>query len=192
MEFQELVRKNRSYRRFDEAFPLTEDILRQLVDLARTVPCGRNAQVLRYRLVWEKEERERVFPCLGWAKGLPDWPGPAPGERPGGYLIVLCPKEAAGKRGFDLGIACQTILLGAVDRGLGGCMLTNIKRDELTAALGLDGDVWSVEVAVALGKPKETVKLVSLPESGDTNYYRDEAGVHYVPKRSLDDLILPR
>ena len=192
MEFRELVLKNRSYRRFDEAAALTQETLRQLVDLARTVPCGRNAQALRYRLVWEEEEREQVFSCLGWAKGLPDWPGPSRGERPGGYLIVLCPKEAAGKKGFDLGIACQTILLGAVERGLGGCMLTNIKREELMKALGLDKDVWSAEAVLALGKPKETVKLVPIPESGDTNYYRDDAGVHYVPKRSLDDLILPR
>lgn len=43
---------------------------------------------------------------------------------------------------------------------------------------------------VAIGKPDETIVLTDVKEDGDINYYRDENDVHYVPKRSLEDLII--
>lgn len=45
-------------------------------------------------------------------------------------------------------------------------------------------------LVVALGKPKETVKLETVGPDGDTKYWRDENGVHHVPKRLLEDVIV--
>lgn len=191
MELKELVAKNRSYRRFYEE-PISEETLKELVALARITPSAANAQALKYRLVYTKEENEKVFQTLRWAGALLDWDGPKEGERPSAYIVILCDQTLGKNKMTDDGIVAQTILLGAVEKGLGGCMLGNVKREELAEALGIDRERFAIDLVLALGKPKETVVLVDLPESGDTRYYRDDAKVHYVPKRSLEELILEK
>ena len=187
---KDLVLKNRSYRRFDESFTVTEDTLRELVELARLVPSTVNSQALKFRLITDRKECEKVFPSLGWAAALKDWPGPAEGERPSAYIMILCDLQLAQNKPIDDGITAQTMMLGAVEKGLGGCMLGNIRRDALAEALDIDQERYHIDLVLALGKPAETVKIVDVPESGSTIYYRDAQGVHYVPKRSLDDLIV--
>ena len=187
---KDLVLRNRSYRRFDASRPVPEADLRALVELARFTPSTVNSQALKFRLVHEKEEADKVFPCLVWAAALKDWPGPTEDERPTAYIIILCDQALGKNKATDDGIAAQTMMLGAVELGWGGCMLGNIRRDQLAAALGIDQARYSIDLVLALGRPKETVRLVDVPENGDTRYYRDGAGVHYVPKRRMEDLIL--
>lgn len=187
---KDLVLKNRSYRRFYESEPVSGETLRSLIDLARTVPSTGNSQALKFRLIHTPEENAKVFSCVGWAASLPDWDGPEEGERPSAYIVVVCDQELGQNKQTDDGIVAQTILLGAAEQGLGGCMLGNVRRTELAKALGLEEPRYKIDLVIALGKPKETVRLVDVPESGDIRYYRDENKVHYVPKRALDDLIL--
>ena len=104
--------------------------------------------------------------------------------------VILCDQELGKNKATDDGIAAQTMMLGAVEQGWGGCMLGNIRRDQLAAALGIDQARYSIDLVLALGRPRETVRLVDVPENGDTRYYRDGEGVHYVPKRRLEELIL--
>ena len=158
--------------------------------MARSTAASVNFQVLKYKLVNDPEENKKVFENLAFAGLLKDWKGPEEGERPSAYIIMLCDKAISQSKPVDVGIAAQTILLGATEKGLGGCMFGSIKREKLAEEFGIDLENYSVELVIALGKPKETVKLVDLPESGSTAYYRDENGVHYVPKRSLDEIIL--
>ena len=190
MTMQELVLLNRSYRRFDEQREVTKEELYSLISLCRTVPSTANSQALRFYPVWEKEKKEALFPHLGWAAALPEWGGPKKGERPGGYIVLLCDKSIAPQKPIDCGICGQTIQLGATEMGLGGCMLMNIKRSEIASALSIDTEKYAVEMVIALGKPAEKVVLVPLPEDGSVRYYRDEDGTHYVPKRALEDLIV--
>ena len=81
---KELIRKNRSYRRFYENEPLTRETLVELVELARCVPSAANRQPLKYLLSSTPERNRQIFPHLRWAGYLTDWEGPAPGERPAG------------------------------------------------------------------------------------------------------------
>ncbi len=186
---RDLVLKNRSYRRFYEAEPVAEETLRQLVDLARYVASGANRQPLKYRLVWTPGERARVFATLSWAGALPDWPGPAEGERPSAYIIVLGDTTISKSFGVDHGIAAQTILLGATELGLGGCMIASVERDDLRRQLEIPPHL-EVLLVLALGWPKEKVVLEELPPGGDHRYWRDADGVHHVPKRRLEDIIV--
>ncbi len=187
---KDLVLKNRSYRRFFEDERICELTLRELVDTARNTAASANFQVLKYKLVNQPEENKRVFENLAWAGLLKDWKGPEDGERPSAYIIVLCDKSISLSKPIDVGIAAQTILLAATEKGLGGCMFGSIRREKLAEDFEIDLEKYSIELVIALGKPKETVKLVDLPESGSTAYYRDENSVHYVPKRSLEDIII--
>lgn len=186
---KDLVRQSRSYRRFYEEAPIEMEALRELVNLARLSPSAGNKQPLRFMLSADAERNARIFPTLFWARALKDWPGPAEGERPSAYVIVLGDTETAQSFGYDAGIAAQTILLGAVEKGFGGCMLSSVKRDDLRQSLLIDGR-YEIVLVIALGKPKEQVILETVGPDGKTEYWRDAEQGHHVPKRTLQDLIV--
>ena len=186
---EELVHTCRSYRRFCEDHAIDEETLRELVDLARLAASGHNAQPLKYLLSWERERNSLIFPHLTWAGYLKDWPGPSEGERPSAYIIVLGDTEIRKSFTFDQGISAQNILLGSREKGLGGCILAAINRDKLRVALQVP-ERFEILFVLALGKPQEKVVLEVLEPDGDVRYWRDEEGVHHVPKRTLDEIII--
>ena len=186
---EDLVRKNRSYRRFHQDVAVDIETLRALVNLARLSASGSNLQPLKYILSCEPETNARIFPHTRWAGYLKDWPGPAEGERPSAYIVILGDTEIRKSFGCDHGIAAQSIMLGAAERGLGGCILGSIDRSGLRQVLDIP-EQYEILLILALGKPTETVVLEEVGPDGDIRYYRDAEGVHYVPKRSLDELIL--
>jgi len=188
---KDLVLSSRSYRRFDHGAAISMQTLEELVGLARICPSAANKQPLRFILSVSETDNAAIFNCLKWAAYLKDWTGPAPHERPSAYIIMLNSAKDWDFAKFDIGIMAQTMLLGAVEKGLGGCMIGAIDRDALRAHLGLPDDL-EISLVLALGKPAEDVRIVDLPEDGSIRYYRDETGVHYVPKRNLEDLILEK
>ncbi|MGC9358390.1 MAG: nitroreductase family protein [Anaerolineae bacterium] len=186
---KDLVTRSRSYRRFDEAVTITETTLRDLVDLARLSPSGANRQPLKYVLSAEPGRNARIFPCLGWAGYLKDWSGPEEGERPTAYIVIVGDTEIHDSFGVDHGIAAQSMMLGAAEKGLGGCIIASVDREQLREVLGLD-ERYKILLVLALGKPSEQVVVDPVGSDGDIRYWRDAQGVHHVPKRSLDELIL--
>ena len=187
--FRDLVLKNRSYRRFYQEFAVERETLRELVDLARLSASGSNLQPLKFILSCEPDRNARIFACLGWAAYLKDWPGPVEGERPSAYIVILGDKEIAQTFGVNPGIAAQSILLGATEKGLGGCMIGSIKKPELAQALDIPPR-FEILLVLAIGKPRETVVLEPVGTDGDIKYWRDANQVHHVPKRSLDEIII--
>jgi nitroreductase len=188
MTVRELVLKNRSYRRFHENVPISEAQLREWIDLARLTASGGNKQPLRYVLACDPKTNAAVFENVGWAAYLRDWKGPEEGERPTAYIIILGDTAITASFGCDHGIAAQTILLGAVEQGWGGCMIGSVRHEQLRAALGIPAQ-YEILLVLALGKPKETVVIESVTQ-GDIKYWRDGQGQHHVPKRALSEVIL--
>jgi len=186
---RDLVIENRTRRRFHQEVAIELETLRELVDLARLSASFGNRQPLKYILSCEPQKNAVIFRCLIWAGALKDWPGPPEGERPSAYIIILGDTEIAKSFFCDHGITAQTILLGATERGLGGCMHDGIQRDELSRALGIPPR-YEILLVVSLGKPKEKVVLETLEPGGDFNYWRDSDNVHHVPKRLLADIII--
>ena len=186
---KELVEKNRTYRRFIESEEIGEEQLRRWVDLARLTSSGRNMQPLKYVLSWEPRRNQLIFPHLKWAGYLADWDGPKPGERPSAYIVMLGDRQLTDQYWWDHGLACQSILLGAVEEGYGGCMFGSVERAKLRQAFELE-DRFEILLVIALGKPLEKVVLEPMKPNGDVRYYRDEQGIHHVPKRSLDEIII--
>jgi nitroreductase len=186
---EDLIRRNRSCRRFYQQEAIGSEALKKLVNLARLSASAANLQPLKYVLSCEPEKNAAIFPCLAWAGYLPDWHGPAEGERPAGYIILLHDRDVAKEVWCDHGIAAQSILLGARDLGLGGCMIGSIKKAHLRDLLGLP-ERYEIMLVIAVGKPKETVVLEETAPDGSIKYWRDEQGVHHVPKRRLEDIIL--
>ena len=185
---KDLVLKNRSYRRFYQNHEITIDELKELVNLARLSPSGRNLQPLKYFLSADDDTNEKIFSTLAWAGYLKDWDGPVEGEKPSGYIVILGDTKLTNNFMCDHGIASQSMLLGAVEKGLGGCIFASIKREKLRETLKIESKL-EVLLVLAIGKPKEKV-LVTEVSDNDIKYYRDEDQTHYVPKRDLHDLIV--
>ena len=184
---KQLIEKNRSYRRFYQDEKISMETLKELLELARCSASAANKQPLRYILINSKNENEKVFSTLGWAGYLSDWDGPEEGEKPAAYIVVL--SEHSGKYVMcDAGIASQSILLGATEKGLGGCMFGSVQRDSLRNLLDIP-EQYEILLVIALGKPKETVVLEDVIND-NIRYYRDEEQVHHVPKRILENIIV--
>jgi nitroreductase len=186
---RELIIQNRSCRRFEEGFAIQRHTLEELVDLARLSASAANLQPLKYILSCAPQRNGEVFPHLAWAAYLKDWPGPAPGERPSAYIIILGDAAISKNFGCDHGIAAQSILLGARERGLAGCMIGLIEREDLREALEIPAR-YEILLVLALGKPREQAVIDELGPGGDIRYWRDSAGVHHVPKRPLQELVV--
>lgn len=184
----ELIRKTRSFRRFYQDEEIGRDTLMALVDLARMGGSARNVQPLKYLLVHTPEQCASIFPHLGWAGYFTRWPGPGEGERPAAYIVCLLDTRVSMEAECDLGIATQNILLGATAAGFGGCRIASF-TPELKKVLSLD-DHLKILLVLALGKPKETVAIEEIGPTGDIRYWRDESGVHHVPKRSLHEIVI--
>lgn len=186
--FIDLVRRTRSFRRFKQEPAPSMAQLQSLIDIARLAPSASNKQPLKYVLVQAKETLPQVFSCLKWAGYLPQWPGPSPEEQPTAYIIFLSDPALSSNPGIDLGLAAQTIILGAQELGFGACLLGSVDRPRLRAILSLPNNL-EIQLVAALGTPGEKVELTGVGPDGNIRYWRDEEGVHYVPKRSRDDLI---
>lgn len=186
---KELIEKNRSYRRFLEDVALSRPELEELIDLARLSPSAANRQPLKYFISNTPDLNAKIFATLSWAGYLTDWSGPEAGERPAAYIVILGDKRIAAQVGCDHGIAAQSIMLGAVEKGWGGCMIASVRQEQLKALLELPGDL-EILLVLALGKPSEHVVIEPVNPTGDIRYWRDRDAVHHVPKRSRDDVIV--
>ncbi len=186
---RDLILRNRTRRRFHPEVAIRLESLRELVDLARLSPSAANLQPLRYILSCDPQKNALIFPLLGWAGYLKDWHGPEEGERPSAYIIILADTRISRAIDCDHGIAAQSILLGATEMGLGGCIIASIRKRELSRALDIP-HYYQILLILALGRPKERVVIEGVGPDGDVKYWRNGEGVHHVPKRRLDDIIV--
>lgn len=187
-DLQELMTKTRTCRRFFQDEPISAETLRLLINMARMAGSAQNLQPIKYMLVNDPAANTSIFPHLGWAGYLPDWPGPVDGERPAAYIICLLDTRISRKADCDLGIATQNILLAATAQGLGGCRIGSVSP-ALHKTLSIPEHL-KILLALALGRPKEIVTLEDVSQDGNIRYWRDSQQVHHVPKRPLDELII--
>jgi nitroreductase len=186
---KDLILRNRSYRRFYEEVPVPVEKLKEFINMARLSASARNAQSLKYIVSNDPSMNARIFPTLAWAGYLKDWSGPAEGERPSAYIIMLNDTSISTDYYCDDGIAAQSILLCATENGFGGCIIASVKREVLARELNIS-DTYRIIQVIALGKPKEKVVIEDVGKDGDIRYWRDERQVHHVPKRSLEEIVL--
>lgn len=188
MNLIDLIVKNRSYRRFDQSYIFSREQLIQLVNLARLSASARNQQSLKYYISNIDTINAQIFECLGWAGYLTNWDGPKEGERPSAYIVMLNDNNICKNHFCDEGIAAQSILLGAVEQNLGGCIIASVKKEPLRKILNLQDNLEILQV-IALGKPIENIMLEPIA-NGDYKYWRDTEGNHHVPKRDVDEIIV--
>lgn len=190
--FEKLVRQNRSYRGYDASRKVKREELLRMVNCARLSASSVNIQPLKYYLACDEETVGRIQPLTGWARNLPELKLPHEGMCPTAFIVICQDRDISDSLARfqkDVGIAAQTILLAAVEMGLGGCMIGNFEAGQIKSALQLP-DHLAPLLVVAIGKPVEKVVIKEIAPGESTPYYRDENDVHYVPKRRLEDIII--
>ena len=188
---KDLVLKARSYRNFESGYSISRETLESLVDVARFTSSGANKQPLKYYLSSDPETNKKVFSCTRWAGMLKDLKLPFEGNEPTAYIVICCDTDVVKNHSIydiDVGIVAEAMMLAACEEGISGCMLGAIVAGEVSAALDLAPNLLP-KLILALGKAAEDVVLTDIPESGNTAYYR-KGNTHYVPKRSLEELII--
>ncbi len=188
----ELLIKTRSHRTFDST-EIDIETLESLINSAHLGGSARNSQTLRYTLVSSQSLCHKIFPHTAWAGAIP-W-SPTLEEGPKAYILISTLKEnllSPITLGIDIGIACQNILLKATELGFGGCLIGAFNKLDVSKTLDLDMDTYNPQILVALGKPTDKV-ILTKGNTSNLKYHRDvEENVHYVPKLSLETLILKK
>jgi len=189
MMLNDLIKKCRSYRRFDESYKVPEGQLVEILDNVRLIGSSKNAQPLRYMIITSPDYVNQLTALSAWAGYLKDWPGPTEGERPTAYIFIVGENEPSSVfQQIDLGMALQTMMLELSERELGGCIIGSFNKKEAMNLLGID-EKWTPLNLIALGKPVEEVKLEDM-KNNDCHYWRDENNVHHVPKRTLNEILI--
>lgn len=192
MDFSKLVMQSRSYRNFDESCPIQKEILEELVDITRFTPSSVNLQPLKYHISYDKDEVENVLKLVKFAGLLPEYSFPEDGKHPTGFITIFLDTEISDNEGLflkDVGIAAQTIMLSAAEKGFGGCIAGNFDGEAIKKLLGIRNSL-KPELVLALGKPAEKVEMIDII-GNDTKYFRNEDGtIHYVPKRKFKDIVV--
>lgn len=188
MNLIDLIKRTRSYRRFDANFEISQQQLKEMIEHARLSASARNQQSLRYLLITQQEDRDKLFPMLRWAGYLKNWDGPNAAERPSAYVVVCHDKRISNNHFCDEGIAMQSIMLSATEQGLGGCIIAAFDKSELRNQFNIAADLEILNV-LAIGKAIEKVVIEQM-EGHDYEYWRDDKGVHHVPKRDINDILI--
>lgn len=182
-----LLLKNRSVRGYDSAVSVGPDVLRKLVSVNTKIPSARNQQALRFRLVYDESEVSAVNSNIKLGGALPELNLPFKGTEPRAFIVVCANREPDNMTFIDLGISLQSMLLKAVEVGLNGLIICAFNKENIRRGLSLPYEPLAV---LAVGKSIENIKLVPIQESDSHKYYRDDNNVHYVPKVTVEELII--
>ena len=186
--FSDLVKATRSFRNFDPTYRISDEIMVSLVELCRYTPSTANSQSIKFAYANSENLCEKIFPMLGWAGYIKENKPPYDGYFPTGYILVCFDTDVANEIEIDAGICAQTIVLGAMDMGIGACMIGSFDKQKATELFNLPSNI-KPRLMIALGRPKETVEIVDIKD-GDVKYYRDGKFKHIVPKRTTNELII--
>ena len=185
-----ILKKNRSTRGFDETQKIDAETLKKWISYTRYCGSAANRQPLKYCILNEKNDVEGLLALTKWAAALPKEHLPKPHQHPVAFVVIL--QDTSISNGqfvmVDVGIAAQTILLSAVEEGYAGCMLGAFDSKKVQSYLNLKDNLVP-RLVIALGKGIENIQLVDCTDSN--NYYRQD-GVHYVPKRTMDELLIEK
>lgn len=186
--FSDLVKATRSFRNFDPTYRISDEIMVSLIELCRYTPSTANSQSIKFAYANSENLCEKIFPMLGWAGYIKENKPPYDGNVPTGYILVCFDTDVANEIEIDAGICAQTIVLGAMDMGIGACMIGSFDKQKATELFNLPSNI-KPRLMIALGRPKETVEIVDIKD-GDVKYYRDGKFKHFVPKRTTNELII--
>lgn len=188
--FEDLVIKTRSIRNYSPDRNIDESILKNIVGITRYCPSSANLQPLKYRLVFKPEECGKVFENIRYAGYYKAGTVPKKGHEGKAYIIICNDKKIApNTQNFlrDTGIVAQTMMLYACEQGIGGCMIGSFDEQAIKEELKI-GTNFNIMLIISLGISDEVCEITEV-KNNDVRYFEKD-GIHYVPKRNLDEIII--
>jgi len=182
-----LLKKNRSYRGYDNSWKVPVSVLEKMVEVTQWVPTGKNQQAFRFKFVTEESEVRTVTENVKMGALLPELHLPMPGTEPPAYIIVCTTVPECKRVQVDAGIAVQSMLLKAVEMGYNGLIIAAFNAKKLTEAFALP---YPPVLVLAVGKGAEKIEMTEISADESHNYYRDENGTHFVPKVRWQELVI--
>lgn len=187
VNLESLMERNRSYRGYDKSFEVKREMLERIVAVNTKIASAKNQQVLRFKLVTRETGAEHIIQNMKLGGLLPELHLPFPGTEPEAFIIICSTIPENKFVDIDLGIAAQSMLLKATEMGLNGIMIGAFNKAKVTEAFLLP---YEPLLILAIGKGKERIKLKTIGPEDDKAYYRDEKGTQFVPKLTIEALIL--
>jgi nitroreductase len=148
MDETRLIRSLRSVRRFDQR-PVPEDVLGDILEVARWTGSGKNSQPWRLVVVRDRAALGELSRCGEFASHLED----------AAAAIVLAMADETYL--FDEGRLAQNIQLGAWAHGVGSCIASFFPEENVAAARRLLGipAARTCHTAISLGYPADAAAL---------------------------------
>ena len=157
MNVKEAIEKRRSIRKYDDK-EVTEEVLRELIDAARLAPSGNNAQPWYFKIVTSAEDKKKLKDSNMYPQ---DFVYTAP------VLIICCADPSVYPAGEfikgmdhpnqvrairDLSLACENLVLRAVELGLGTCYIGWMDKEKVKDLLDIPKD-YIVPYTITVGYP---------------------------------------
>ena len=163
MNAADCIKTRRSIRNYKEE-QISQEVLREVVDLARFAPSWKNTQIARYYVVQDAVLKQNIAEnCMMDftfnTKTLT--------KAPALVVVAYVEKRSGFERDgsfstskedrwemFDAGIATQTFCLAANEKGLGTCIMGIFDEAKIAEAISLP-EGQKIGAVVAIGYPAE-------------------------------------
>ena len=187
MELMDLIRTNRTYRRFKQT-AVSDEIIAEVLEAARNAASAANRQPLSYVVVKSQKKVEEVFALTKWAGYLPPEQGqPGKGEEPVLFIGVVENTDINKNCDTDAGLAIENMRLAAWAHGVGSCIIGACNKPELSRMFGLTQN-QVLHTVIAFGYPSHASSIEDM-KNDDVKYYLDGNRNYVVPKRRIDDVV---
>jgi FMN reductase [NAD(P)H] len=187
MELMDLIRTNRTYRRFKQT-AVSDEIIAEVLEAARNAASAANRQPLSYVVVKSQKKVEEVFALTKWAGYLPPEQGqPKKGEEPVLFIGVVENTDINKNCDTDAGLAIANMRIAAWAHGVGSCIIGACNKPELSRMFGLTQN-QVLHTVIAFGYPSHASSIEDM-KNDDVKYYLDGNRNYVVPKRRIDDVV---
>jgi nitroreductase len=171
MEFEQVIRKRKMIREYDQAKQVSDEIIMKLIRNAHRAPSAGHTQVQEFIIVKDPTVKKK----LRKAAVDQEYVETAP------VLIVVCSNTSRsisryGSRGkqfysiTDGAFASMLILLTAVNEGIGACFVGAFEDNKVSAIVGLPDYVKPIGI-ICIGYPAEEPERIERISLSNLVYY---------------------
>ena len=182
----ELLRKNRTVRRYERSRRVEEADIKEMLECARLTASAANLQRIRYASLTGKSA-DAAFPFVTLGGLLPPDKKTTEKTSPTAYVVMASEeKDFDPNLMIDVGISAEAITLAAAEKGIGSCMIRNFNKEYFV--FSADEKMYYPILVIALGYADEGTCVVDAKEGESLKYNKMDDNVNYVPKLVLQDL----
>jgi nitroreductase len=182
------ISTRRSIRRFDSKKNITQEVLRDIVELGSLAPSRLNMQPWQFIIINEEDIKSKIFENILWGSKNPaNKIFSDISYAPNSYVVILVDEKIV-KSGYEyeLGACAENMMIYAWSLEIGSVWLHSLNREKIIAGLKIPEGV-KLDSIIALGYPNHISETVELNDS--CAYSVNDKNNLNVPKRSIDKIV---